>query len=154
MSSTRGPPCIERWQRLEREYLDKGLPRYRAHQLIADLYAVHPSTVYLHLTPASLERRREYETLHNKSPARRYQRSNFMAGYRQRPEVRERSRDYDRRYKQMYRQLSALAGQLGVGTSHKASSQIVTEEVFLRTGIRVRLATVSKALGRPRMSPI
>jgi hypothetical protein len=147
MSTARSPP-IDEWKGLEEEYLNNGMSRYQAHRLIASLYNVHPLTVYLQLTPAALAKRRAYERARRQNPKRREQHRACNAAYRSKPEVIENIRSYQRKYKQVYRHISEFFHYLDRHTESPEPITAIINEIYQRTGIRMRSQTVEKALDK------
>jgi hypothetical protein len=153
MSTTRSPP-IDEWKGLEEEYLNNGMSHYQAHRLIASLYNVHPLTVYLQLTPAALAKRRDYERARRQDPKRREQHRAWNAAYRSKPEVIENIRSYQRKYKQVYRHISEFFPYLDRHTQSPEPITAAINEIYERTGIRMRPQTAEKALARGDLSKV
>lgn len=72
---------LERLKELEDSLIEEGLSRHGAHKQIADLEGVDDSSVYRWLTPGQMEQQAKYARV-----------------YRQRPEVKEARRRWQREY--------------------------------------------------------
>jgi len=72
---------LKRLKELEDDLVEEGLSRHQAHQHIARVEGVNDSTIYRWLTPGKLEQCADYNR-----------------AYRQRPEVKEARRRYNREY--------------------------------------------------------